>query len=268
MRLRITHETAYAYEADVRSAIQLLRVEPHSHAGQRIGAWRVQVDAPGRLRRGEDAFGNVTHAFYLGGRTRNLHVRVSGEVETTDTSGVLAGAPEPFPPAAFLRETSLTKADDGLKALAAQARCGGADRLSQMHALLGLVSSRMRFEMRATSPSTTAAQAWAAGRGVCQDMAHVFIAAARLVGAPARYVSGHLFRPGVEWQEAGHAWAEAYVDGLGWVGFDPANAISPTPAYLRVASGPDYAAASPVRGSRVGGGEEYMKVNIRVEERR
>ena len=72
--------------------------------------------------------------------------------------------------------------------------------------------------------------------------AQIFISAARLLGVPARYVSGHLSRQdGRHDQDAAHAWAEAWVEDLGWVGFDPANGICPTEHYVRVAVGLDAA---------------------------
>jgi transglutaminase-like putative cysteine protease len=122
------------------------------------------------------------------------------------------------------------------------------------------IRERVDYVVGVTSSATTAAEALAQGRGVCQDHAQVFAAAARCLGHPARYVSGYL------WTEAGtsdanHAWAEAHVDGLGWVGFDPAN---PTEAYVRVAIGLDYLEAAPVRGVRRGVAEETLDVAVDV----
>jgi len=100
---------------------------------------------------------------------------------------------------------------------------------------------------------------------VCQDHAHIFLAAARVLNIPARYVSGHLFRrDGAVAQQAGHAWVEAFVEGLGWVAFDPANGICTDDAYVRVAVGLDYGDASPTTGRRRGGGEECLDVEVRV----
>jgi len=99
---------------------------------------------------------------------------------------------------------------------------------------------------------------------VCQDHSHIFIACAREMGMPARYVSGYLMIDGATAQDAMHAWAEAHVDALGWVGFDVSNAISPDARYVRVATGLDYADASPVSGTRVGGTGERLEVRIDV----
>ena len=112
---------------------------------------------------------------------------------------------------------------------------------------------------------TTAAEAFASRRGVCQDHAHILIAAVRRLGIPARYVSGYLWTGNAgEALSAGHAWAECRVEGLGWVSFDPANGICATDAYVRVAAGFDYATACPVRGVRTGGGAERMTTEVRL----
>jgi transglutaminase-like putative cysteine protease len=138
--------------------------------------------------------------------------------------------------------------------------------LEFLHRLLHAVHERIVFDTCSTHPATSAIQAFALGRGVCQDLSHIFIAAARRCGVPARYVSGHLARAdGVVEQEASHAWAEAYVPDLGWLGFDPANGICPTEQHVRVATALDYLGAAPVRGSRSGGGAEHLRVRLSVE---
>jgi transglutaminase-like putative cysteine protease len=139
------------------------------------------------------------------------------------------------------------------------------DALERLHALLTAVQAQVVYDTRSTTVATSAAEAFAQGRGVCQDLAHIFIACARRLGVPARYVSGHLARAdGVTVQEASHAWAEAYVPALGWVGFDPANGACPADRHVRVACGFDYLSAAPVRGARLGGGAERLLVRLAV----
>ena len=265
MRIVVGYETTYAYEREMRSAVQLIRMTPRRHDGQRIGRWRVSVDADGRLRKSEDGFGNVTHTFYLSKPTQKVRILVEGEAEVADTAGVVAGAAEPFPPQAFLQGTPLTLADAAIRGLGMEAAAEEADPIARLHALVRRLRAAMAYDGEGTGPTTTAAETLALGHGVCQDMTHVFISAARTIGVPARYVSGHLVRAdGQVDQEAAHAWAEAHVEGLGWIGFDPANGISPTDAHLRVAVGLDYLSAAPVRGSRTGGGDETMAVRLKV----
>jgi transglutaminase-like putative cysteine protease len=106
----------------------------------------------------------------------------------------------------------------------------------------------------------------AAGLGVCQDHAQIFIAAARAMEVPARYVSGYLLMDDRIAQEATHAWAEAWVPGLGWVGFDVSNGISPDPRYVRVATGRDYRDAAPITGISFGPVTEHLIVDLAVEQ--
>jgi transglutaminase-like putative cysteine protease len=139
--------------------------------------------------------------------------------------------------------------------------------LDFLHGLLLQLNEYMAFDTDPTNSGTSAIEAFKLKRGVCQDYAHIFIASARSVGVPARFVSGHFFRSdGGVHQEAGHAWAEAFVPDLGWVGFDPANGISTTDAHARVAIGLDYLGAAPVRGTRYGGGTETLSVAVRVDQ--
>ena len=265
MRIRLSHRTSYEYETPARAVIQLLRMTPRPHDGQQVMRWHIEIDADANVRRGEDALGNITHAAFVEGPLSRLVVSVTGEVETWDTSGVLRGTVERFPPEVFLRETPLTQPDADLRRFALDSAGGPGDPLEKLHALMAAVSAEVVFDTAPTDAATPAAAAFALRRGVCQDLAHVFIAAARTLGAPARYVSGHLVRDdGAEDQEAAHAWAEAHVPGLGWVGFDAANCLCPTPSYLRVAIGLDYLGAAPVRGSRSGGGAEHMEVKLKV----
>lgn len=260
MRIRIDHRTTYSYERPARDIVQKLRLTPRDHEGQRLTRWRIELSCDSGVRRIHDPFGNIVHMIYPEGLVSELVVRVSGEAEVADMAGVVRGAPEPLRPAVFLRQTPLTQPDEALKALAED--CRREDTLDALHGLMVRIHRTLRFDPGATDVTTTAAEAWGADHGVCQDFAHVFLAAARRLGIAARYVSGHLARTRA--QDAAHAWAEAYVPYLGWVAFDPANAVCATDDYLRVATGLDYLDAAPVRGARRGGGMEAMQVAVQA----
>jgi len=266
MRIRIHHETTYSYDRPAQSMVQLLRLTPRDHEGQYVRRWRIDLDEGGVLRQREDSFGNILHVLSATGRFSTFALSVDGEVETQDTHGVVKGAIERFPPELYLRETPLTRPDAAITEFARSISKGGGD-LARLHEVLQGLARHMVFEVGTTDAATTAAQAFAQGRGVCQDLAHVFIAAARVLGIPCRYVGGHLLRSdGAEQQEAGHAWVEAYVNELGWVGFDPANGVCPTDAYVRVGIGLDYLGAAPVRGAQIGGSEEKLAVAVHVDQ--
>jgi transglutaminase-like putative cysteine protease len=268
MRIAISHDTTYRYATPARSVIQTLRLTPRNHEGQYVFAWGLTVSADCKLDRHEDAFGNVTHSFTADGPIEELTVHVEGQVEIENTHGVVQGAIERFPPGLFLRETSLTEADDAIAAVADQIKAeAGSETLSVLHALALHLHDGMTFDANPTSVVTTAREAFALKRGVCQDFTHIFIAAARRLSIPARYVSGYFCRgDGVTEQDAGHAWAEALVPDLGWVAFDPTNGISATDQHLRVAVGLDYLSAAPVRGAQSGGSGEALSVRVLVDQ--
>ncbi|WP_066650780.1 MULTISPECIES: transglutaminase family protein [Sphingomonas] len=260
MLLTINHRTRYRYDGSAADVIQALRLTPGPHDGQHIRNWRIDADIDGCFRDSTDAFGNRVTMFYADRPVREVTIIVTGEAEMTDTVGMVR-AHEPLPPAIFLRSTPLTAPDPVIAALAG--RFAGGTKLAALHGLCDALFAEMRFEIGATDARTTAAAALSAGHGVCQDFAHIFIAAARHLGVPARYVSGHLAR--TQQQEAAHAWAEALVPDLGWIAFDPANGICATDSYLRVAVGLDYLDAAPIRGARRGGGGEHLSVTVDAE---
>jgi transglutaminase-like putative cysteine protease len=266
MRLAIRHVTTYRYASPARGLIQLLRATPSSFTGQNVLDWRIDVDCDARLREGRDGYGNVTHMLYVDRPTTSLSVTVGGRVLTEDRAGIVHGLNERLPPEVFCRPTPLTEAGEAVHALARSVPGGPDPALGRLHNLNHRLYETMQFDTEATGTGTSAEQACAAGHGVCQDFAHIFIAAARTLAVPARYVSGHLFRrDGAHVQEAAHAWAEAWVGDLGWVGFDPANGICADDAYVRVACGLDYRDAAPVSGARLGGGEESLSVEVAVQ---
>jgi transglutaminase-like putative cysteine protease len=270
MRIHISHATTYTYDTLPSGVTQLLRLTPRDHEGQHVLSWRIDLSEDCLLHQHEDAFGNIIHSFTAEGPFDRLSVEVDGEVDTQDTGGLVKGAVECFPPQLFLRETSLTQPDPAIVDFAKTAQAGtNGDNLALLHALLAALNRQIAFDTDPTHTATTAAQAFALRRGVCQDITHIFVAAARSLGIPARYVGGHFHRAdGVTSQEAGHAWAEAYVENLGWVGFDPTNGICITDAHVRVAVGLDYLGASPVRGTRYGGSGETLSVAVRVAQAR
>ncbi|MTV12037.1 MULTISPECIES: transglutaminase family protein [Bradyrhizobium] len=267
MRLRIAHTTTYRYEPAASGVIQILRMTPGSHDGQYVADWQIDVSTDSRLDTHEDAFGNVTHVL-THGSISDLTIHCEGLIETQDTGGVLKGTDERFPPSLFLRATPLTDLNPAMTAAVRELRTeAGGDVLGFLHALMVQIYEHMTFDEDPTNSTTSAAEAFALKRGVCQDYAHILIACARAGGVPARFVSGHFLRSdGMVNQQAGHAWAEAFVPDLGWVGFDAANGICTTDAHARVALGLDYLGAAPVRGTRYGGGNETLTVAVKVDQ--
>jgi transglutaminase-like putative cysteine protease len=266
MRIRISHLTSYRYQTPATSVIQMLRLTPRNHDGQYVARWRIDVSTDCRLDQHDDAFGNISHSFTADGPLTDLTILVEGEVETRDTQGIVRGTVERFPAGLYLRETALTAADADIVAFAAAARAAvGGDPLKLLHGILERLHLGMAFDSDATHTATSAAEAFGLKRGVCQDLTHVFIAAARSLGIPTRYVAGYVrSEDGAAEHGAGHAWAEAYVPELGWVAFDAVNGICATDAHVRVAVGLDGLGAAPLRGTRYGGAGEVLSVKVRV----
>lgn len=269
MRIRIRHETSYRYAEPANSTLQLLRLTPRPHDGQFVRRWRVTVDADARLDRSEDAYGNITHMVFVHGPVEKVTITIDGEVDTRDTNGTLRGGVERQPVRLFLRETSLTRVTPALRRFARETSAGqGGDQLATVHALTRILHKSLTFAVGATHSDTTAAEAFEAKTGICQDFTHILLAASRALGLPSRYVSGYFLRTDRTSQEAGHAWAEVYLKGLGWIGFDPANGMCTSERHVRVAIGCDAREAAPVRGARVGGGDEGLAVAVEVEQGR
>ncbi|MDB5698761.1 MAG: transglutaminase family protein [Alphaproteobacteria bacterium] len=265
MRLTVAYTTVYHYAEPTRRVIQLLRVTPLSFTGQNVLDWRIDVDCDAQLREGRDGFGNVTHMLYVDTPVRDLRIAVAGRVLTEDSAGLVRGLVDDLPAAVFRRSTPLSESGPALDRFAAEIAGKGGAPLDQLHRLSARIHSTMGFDTEATAVETAAEEAYAAGHGVCQDFVHIFLAVARRLGLPARYISGHLLRrDGAHVQPAAHAWVEACVEDLGWVAFDPTNGISTDDAYIRVACGLDYRDAAPIAGARSGGGTEQLSVEVAV----
>jgi transglutaminase-like putative cysteine protease len=267
MQLSVSYTTAYHYSQPTRRIIQLLRVSPSSFAGQSVLDWRIDLDCDAKLREGRDGYGNITHMLYIDRPVRSLAVSVAGRALTEDRHGIVKGLPHDLPPLVFTRATSLTAPGPAIDRLTRWTKAGKGSVLDKLHRLAQRLHETIRFDTEATGIDTSAEQAAAAGHGVCQDYSHIFIAVARRLGMPARYISGHLFRrDGEHCQPAAHAWAEAWIKDLGWTAFDSLNGICTDDAYLRVACGLDYRDAAPVAGARAGGGAEELSVEVKVSE--
>ena len=263
MRLRIAHETRYSFSEPVRYGLEQLRKTPKSFRNQQVLNWQTSVIGGKKELEYTDHHRNTVELIGMETGTRDLVLRSEGEVEVSDNAGVTGPHEGLLPLWLFHRATPSTKVGPHVRELCKQVR-GVALGLDQLHALMAATSKAVDYETGASEAGWTAEQALEAGKGVCQDQAQAFIAAARHLGYPARYVSGYLMLDATEAQDAMHGWAEVHVDALGWVGFDVSNAISPDERYVRVATGLDYAEAAPVTGTRNGGREESLSVAIEV----
>jgi transglutaminase-like putative cysteine protease len=263
MLIRVEHATAYSYSEPLLASTQYLRMTPLSGRTQAVESWK--LSCPGAVTvPWQDQYGNLCHTLTVAQPVEELEIRVSGLVRTRDTNGVVGTAPSELPAAVYLRETPYTalapSIGDFAQGFATKLE---RDAVETLHEIMLAIADAVAYSPGDTHVHTTGAEALEQGSGVCQDHAHIFCAVCRTLGVPARYVSGYLTHgAGHEAHAASHAWAEAFVDYLGWIGFDPTNRACATEAYIRTATGLDYAEASPIRGVRSGGGVETMTVKV------
>ncbi|MEO0710462.1 MAG: transglutaminase family protein [Pseudomonadota bacterium] len=262
MRLKIHHTTRYSFEEPVVFALQQVRKTPKTAHSQTVLQWRTHVTGGRRELSFEDHHHNVVELLSYDRDTTALEVVSEGEVELGVSDGIVGRHRGPVPLWLYQKSTRLTEAKAGVRSLVRGIETG--EVLEALHALSEQIRGSVAYQVGASQPDWSAEDAIAAGAGVCQDHTHIFLACARRMGVPARYVSGYLMLDDRIAQEAMHAWAEGYIEGLGWVGFDVSNGISPDTRYVRVATGLDYHDAAPVSGRRIGGAGEKLEVAIDV----
>lgn len=266
MRVSIDHTTTYRFDEPIGGALQELRLTPRENRGQRIEAWALEVTGGSTEVEFTDHHANPVTLISLEAGVDHAEVRSTGVVETTDTNGVVSTHLGYAPKWLYQRTTDLTTAGPGVEALLGDFDHSSDDAVRQMHALSAHVRGAVDYDPGWTNVASTAEDALAAGHGVCQDHSHLFLAAARQLGMPARYVSGYLVVDGEAAHGATHAWAEVWVEGLGWLGLDVSNGISPDDRYVRLAVGLDYREAAPVSGIRFGDGEEALDVAVQIQQ--
>lgn len=268
MLMQIEHHTEYSYDAAPNYGVMRLKVSPRSLGPQRVMSWQIELDGAEKQASYRDHLGNDVWLISTSSGAQRIGVTARGRVETQEAHGVFGSHRSPAPIWLFTRPTRLTMPGPKVAELV-EALTGATDgALALAHRMMALVGEKVTYDTDDTHPATTAEEALTRGTGVCQDHAHVMISVARQLGIPARYISGYLRMNDRDDQTATHAWAELYLDGLGWVGFDAANGISPDERYVRIANGRDYDEAAPMIGVRFGNSSEHLQVRLRVAEQR
>jgi transglutaminase-like putative cysteine protease len=238
----------YAYPGPIRNLRhRLLITPPAAYGDQVLVSDKLTVAPDVSVRWREDAFGNAMASIVAPRIDDAIALDYEAVVERS-------AGPSPTIPARWFRDvryrhpSRLTEPDDALRRAAARLARDGGDAYTLASRINAYVYDHMRYVPDATNVTTTAAEAYTLGIGVCQDYAHVMIALCRTCGVPARYVSGHLLGEG-----GTHAWVEVIADPQGertaavW-GFDPTHRRETTLSYLFVAAGRDFADVTPTSG--------------------
>ncbi len=260
LHLNIEHHTQLSFDDSVDYTIQQLHLTPLDGFGQKVKRWEIRVN--GELRAHADTYGNLEHTLVVDGPHRSINITATGEVET----GVdVPPQPDVLPIQVYLRYTPLTMADHRIRAFAklyapTTAKLDDAVLTNLMFGIRDCVA----YRKGKGATSASAADALAAGEGSCHDYAHIFIACCRSLGIPARFVSGYLFSTATGRLES-HAWADAWVEGEGWLSFDVCNGQRANGIHVRLATGLDYRDACPVSGV-AHGATEAMSLSVQVQQ--
>lgn len=263
MRIAIEHITHYRFSQPQARIVQMLRLTPCDTQDQTVVNWHIGVDCDARLRQAHDGFGNAVTMLYAEGPIKALDITVTGEVLTSEAKGVVHGSSEPLPPLLYLRETPRTLATGELTDFALTAAGAGDDLFERLQRLNAAFTERFELAPEGHDHGWSAGAAFVQERAEPRDLTQMFVTGARALEAPARYVSG--YRTDGAAHSAPHAWAEAWVDGIGWIGFDPSTGLIPDERYVRVAVGLDATGAAPIAGTRIGHGKEELDVELHAD---
>ncbi len=266
-RFEIEHTTRFLYSGPITETMMEVRLMPLDGRGQRLLDFGLQINPRVKVATYRDGYGNLVHYFNLLRAHHKLRVTSRSLVEMDGQAG-LAG--DDHLVADFLRFREPVTDEPGVRALAARHApadlASGPDVERALDSLTVAISRDFTYDPAVTNVYTGVGDVLELKAGVCQDFAHLFIAGARAMGVPARYVSGYIHVPGVGgvMEGASHAWAEAWVPGTGWVGFDATHPVRAGENHVRVAVGRDYRDAAPTRGVYVGMATGTMIVNVRT----
>lgn len=275
-RLAITHSTSYRYESPVTTSYNEARLEPRSDRRQTVLSWSLDVNPAVRLVNHVDYWGTMVHHFDLQVPHTELSVVAKAVVETGVTRMGPGDATWDDLASVAVRDrfyellvpTQIVGLDDpGVLALADEIRSSAATPAAAAEAAVGVVHDRLAYEQGFTGVTTTAPEVLTAGRGVCQDFAHLSLALLRTMGIPAWYVSGYLHPaddPEIGEVSVGesHAWVAAWTGSV-WP-LDPTSLAPVYDRHVRVAAGRDYHDVPPFRGVYAGGGAQELTVTVEV----
>jgi len=289
MRYDVLHETQYRYESPVVLSQQLLHLTPRVVEGQRLESHRIDVEpAPAETAARDDYFGNPVRQFMLAAPHASLTVRAQSRIEVLARAAPppagpwdalrdrlrAGGAGALLEPTQFLYESPHVEFFRDLAAYAEPSFAPGRELVDAALDLMRRIHAEFRFDPRATSVSTPLREVLAKKRGVCQDFAHFMAGCLRMLGLPARYVSGYILtapppgKPRLVGADASHAWVSVWCGGAGdassWLDLDPTNDMRVGDQHIALGWGRDFSDVTPMRGVILGGGEQELEVRVTV----
>ena len=264
MIFSVNHETRYERTSPFKQSVQQLHLTPRTYKGQKIINWKIELEGAKKILDTIDHHGNCVQITEQTERSEEIIITACGQVETENMLGVFGSHDNLLPIALYRRVTNYCEVGPTLKRMVSCIELKS-DKLEFLHYLSSYVAKSVVYKIGTTDAATTAEESASLGTGVCQDHVHIFLTLARHFDIAARYVSGYLMTSESDANMVSHAWAEAHVEGLGWVGFDISNGVSPGDNYIRLASGFDYTDVKPIAGLSYGDGGEKMTTKVIVQ---
>lgn len=261
MRLKIEHTTTFTYDKPISEAYTEMRLKPLDEDGQHCIVFQLINEPHTPVLVYKDYFGNDVRHFDVIHPYQKLRVTALSEVLTPDVYMPGSLSLSPLEEFNYLSPTEYAPHTDELIKFSME-HATSDDPLAKAMALMEAVHSQLVYEKGATDVKTTADQALALGRGVCQDFSHILLALYRIQKMPARYVSGYLYNNGHT--AASHAWVDVFVSTHGWISLDPTHNRNQTAQYVRIGVGRDYADVPPTRGVFKGNAQEKMDIQVTV----
>jgi transglutaminase-like putative cysteine protease len=278
----IRHVTRYRYSRPVWQSIMEVRMHPRTDQAQRCFTFQLSVNPRARIFGFTDHLGNHVHHFDLPAHHRALTI-VADSLVNIDPA-------EPLPPALpydawqdlarlideddhwpMLMSSQYARWSPQVEAFARElglAERDGRDPLTLVRVVADAINTTFDYAKKSTHANSPIEVSLGSRKGVCQDFSHIMIAVVRNLGIPCRYVSGYLYHDELHHDRsaegATHAWVEALLPGLGWVGFDPTNGVIAGSRHIRTAVGRDYADVPPTIGTMKGRAETELQVRVRV----
>lgn len=283
MKLEIMHTTKYMYDTPVTDSVNEIRLTPRTNYRQACYHQSIAIEPNAPLYTYEDYFGNRVHAFTINREHRELTIKTRSTVVTRDNESLLH---EVLSPAAeqellcgsafqnrymeYLLGTSYTLADEAVLTFTNSIKPEREGVFAWVTELSHRIHTDFTYRPNSTQVNTTVLEFLRIGEGVCQDFAHLMIAVCRAKGIPARYVSGYHFVGDLQvrtsdFEQASHAWVEAYIPGTGWIGFDPTNNGTVNWRYVKLGHGRDYRDIVPVKGVYFGSPAQKLQVTVDVK---
>lgn len=279
MYYNIKHTTTFHYSKPIFESVMEVRVQPRNETPQRALSFNLKVSPKIGINNYRDHLGNIVHHFDIPGKHQKLMIVAEALVEVRprrDLPEVLdndswealdriAASPEYYD---YVMPSTIAHSTELLRQLAAELNIQRrTDPLTLLREITAGIYSTFDYVVDSTNVDSPIDDALTTRQGVCQDFTHIMIALVRPLGIPCRYVSGYLFNRGIadrSASEATHAWVEAWLPGIGWVGFDPTNNLVCNDRHIRVAVGRDYADVPPTRGVYKGKADTKLDVSVAV----